>query len=191
MKRIAGLVATGVLIALFSGCSRDENQSAAPVTVTQTATVTTTTSTASPSPSYSESSSAYGSVSSSASVDLNTIRSVKIELESGLFTQKVGDNLFQRSGNYPIAEAPRIRWYSRGENGDILSTDCAVVIELTGPGNTDERYRSGNCTGTIGGWDSADMTEFGQYTVKVSVTSPAGGAPVVETVTYKYIAPGS
>lgn len=190
MKKRVGCGAVGLaFLIILTGCSTGEKQSSEPATVTQTATVTTA-ATKSPTSTYYESSPAYAE-SSEASVDLNAIRSVKITLESQMFMQKVGDNLFQLSGNYPYAEIPRITWASRSEDGDLTSTNCAVIIDVTGPGNTDERYRSGNCSGSVGGWDSAHMTAFGQYNVKVSVTSPEGGTPVVSSVTYKYIAPGS
>lgn len=60
---------------------------------------------------------------------------------------------------------------------------------MTGPGNFEERYRSGDCTGTK--TRNAYMDTFGQYRIRVSITPPNGGEAVVEEITYQLIPYGA
>lgn len=175
---IVGIAALGVI----TGCA--EERAAAPETVT--ATVTATQATTSPA----ESSGAAGAYSSGtsaeASVDVESIRSVKLEYYSG---DKVGDRLFQlnRRGGTSF---PGVSWTSRSEDGDLESDDCAVVIDVTGPGNVDERYRSDECSGGRASSQMPSITVPGDYRISVSVTPPGGGSPIVATETIKVIGVG-
>ncbi|MFE0749246.1 hypothetical protein [Gordonia sp. NPDC058843] len=182
MRRIVcGLVGVAAL-GVIAGCA--EERAAAPETVTSTVTATQTTSTSTaPSPSGA----AYSSASSvEASVDVEAIRSVKLEYFSG---DKVGDKLFQlnRRGGTSF---PGVSWTSRSEDGDLESDECAVVIDVTGPGDVDERYRSDECSGGRNSIQMPSITVPGDYRVTVSVTPPGGGQPIVATETIKVIGVG-
>ena len=175
---IVGIAAFGVI----TGCA--EERSAAPETVTATVTATQT---ASSTTAVSTGAAAYSSATSAeASVDVEAIRSVKLEFYSG---DKVGDKMIQlnRRGGTSF---PGVSWTSRSEDGDLESDDCAVVIDVTGPGDVDERYRSDECSGGRTFSQMPSITVPGDYRITVSVTPPGGGQPIVATETIKVIGVG-
>ncbi|MCP9273993.1 hypothetical protein [Mycolicibacterium arenosum] len=123
------------------------------------------------------------------------IRSVEIE-PVGLFCMdEVGADLYQLEPENNCSRGANfeLEWDARGENGDVDSDECAVVIDVTGPNGLDERRRSGDCTGGARGYDNAIYIKHvaGAYTINISVTPPDGGAPVTATKTINIIPFGS
>jgi hypothetical protein len=108
---------------------------------------------------------------------------------------KVGADLYQLQPDSSCSRGANfeLEWHARGENGDVDSEDCAVVIDITGPNGLNERRRSGDCTGGARGYDNAVYIKHtpGDYTINVSITPPDGGAPVTAIKTINVLAHGS
>lgn len=73
-------------------------------------------------------------------------------------------------------------------NGAIRQSDCAVIIDVTGPGGYDERRRSGRCTGSTG--ELPNMKVAGAYTAKVSVTPPGTSTATEQVLTFTVLGAG-
>ncbi len=100
---------------------------------------------------------------------------------------KIGPDSYQLQPDSSCSRGANfeLEWHARGENGDVKSDDCTVVIDVTGPGGLNERRRSSNCTGGARGYDNAVYIKHvaGDYVVAISITPPEGGAPVTATKT--------
>lgn len=188
MRRIACGLLGIALGGSLAACG--QSPSAAPETVTVVASATPTRASSTPS-SVSATASALASISSttdpspaSSALSTSAIRSIRIELEHG---NVVGENLYQLS-KWGSTELPTFSWYSRSENGDLEGMTCGVVIDVTGPGDFDERHRSPECSGYLNGLPSVKLP--GEYTFKVEVT-PQNGAPIQATRKISVIPYGS
>jgi hypothetical protein len=108
---------------------------------------------------------------------------------------KVGADLYQLEPDSSCERGANfeLEWVAHGEDGDVDSEDCAVVIDITGPNGLDERRRSGDCTGGARGYDAAIYIKHvpGAYTLNISITPPDGGAPVSATKTVTVLAHGT
>ena len=192
---------TGIAVAAtVVGCSgggqtatqSSSSSSASPSTTSATTTAARTTTTTTPTTTATTTTT---TTTTTTSVSETAIRSVEIE-PVGLFCMdKVGADQYQLEPESNCSRGANfeLEWDSRGENGDVDSEECAVVIDITGPNGLDERRRSGDCSGGARGYDNAVYIKHvpGAYTINISVTPPDGGAPVTATKTINILPFGS
>ncbi len=185
LVRVGAGVLAAVAVVAAAGCSKDTAQEASTVTVKETVTSTVPAS-GSTSPSTSAVD-ADASGAASSSVELTkAIRAIEIETQNTAYGTRVGPERYQlTSGGLSI----RFSWRSKGENGDLTSSDCIVVADLTGPG-VNERRRSDSCTSSSPG-DSIRIKSPGKFTVAISITPPGGGTPATKKHTFEVLGAGA
>lgn len=192
-KCLPAVVLSGAALSLVvTGCSKDAPSAPATVTVTaseSTSTVATTSAStvtsaaSSASSAASSASSGTSSATTSASgVANSSIRQLEVTFDG---YRKVGDKLFQMNHSSVIGS---VKWRSKGEDGDLRSSECTVVVDITGPGGYDERRRSGACTGSTDTLPS--MKVAGEYSAKVSVTPPGSTTATEETLIFTVLGAG-
>lgn len=159
-------------------------------TTTTTTTTTTTKPTSRTSASSLRATTSAVTSSTTAAYSTNTVRSVVITTDSAIGSGKnVGPDLYQLSGG---GEANiDIAWASRGENGNVQSNECSVVLNVTGPGGLDERRRSNRCSDRLN-WDYVKVGTPGTFTINIALTPPPGSGAVMNvTKTFDVIGYGN
>ncbi|MGX9670202.1 hypothetical protein [Mycobacterium sp. HM-7] len=177
-----------VTVALaVAGCtggnqSTPSGPSASSSTTTTTTTTTTTVTTTTTTPP-----STTTTTTTTTSASKTAISSVTVGAVGTFCMDKVGPDSYQLEPDSSCSRGANfeLEWHARGENGDVKSDDCTVVIDVTGPNGLNERRRSSNCTGGSRGYDNAVYIKHvaGDYVVAISITPPDGGAPVTATKT--------
>ncbi|WP_282779143.1 MULTISPECIES: hypothetical protein [unclassified Nocardia] len=79
-----------------------------------------------------------------------------------------------------------LRWRARGTDGDLQSSNCTVIITITGPDGYDEQRRSAECTGRPGSVRLFPKA-LGTYTISVSIVPPSGGPPMLADKTFELV----
>lgn len=195
--RFTRIALTGIAVAAtVVGCSSEGKSATEPSSSSFSTSSPTTSSTTTTRTSITTTSkTTTTTTTTTTSVSETAIRSVEIE-PVGLFCMnEVGADLYQLEPERNCSRGANfeLEWRSRGENGDVDSDKCSVVIDITGPNGLDERRRSGDCSGGARGYDNAIYTKHvpGAYTINISVTPPDAGAPVTATKTINILPFGS
>lgn len=193
MRRTSAIATLiGATTLTVAACSTAKDGSASPVvTAGTTATTTSSQHPRAYSTSPSASPSAYASTSRDESTAATSgasggpaIRSIVVEISS---SAKVGPDLLQmNSGGVDVDVDVR----SRGQDGDLHGDDCMMVVDVTGPGNYDERWRSSSCSDSFNYLHHPALKAVGTYTVSVSVTPPGVSTATTTTHNFRVIGKG-
>jgi hypothetical protein len=183
----ASILCGCAFLAVAACASRGEPSAKTTTTMTQqpsssqsrsTATTTTTPSTTTT------------STTTTSVISTTAIRSIVVEADHPYCIDSVGEDLYQIGEYCSKGGSFNVRWTSRGEDGDVKSSNCAVIVDVTGAGDLNERRHSGDCTG----YDSDDINLNGvpgAYTLAISITPADGGVPMTATKTINVIAYGT
>jgi hypothetical protein len=173
----AAIMALAVVLAACGGKTTTPAQPTVTVTKTQTSVSTVTVS----------ASTTASTTTSTSSGPSTAIASIAISEEMPCCVGKrVGPHQYQETLKDTGIDL-YINWKAKGDNGDVNSDGCTVVLEVTGPQGFDERRRSGACTGSTDSSESLSPKATGTYTTNISITPPDSSTPVTGTQTFDVI----